>query len=497
MRILKLTITAFFLVFSAACAFISDNKFFIKTNENNPAKKNSRAFFTKHAQTLKKANPENVRGDFENENRLEYLGVKAEMKRIGDDFFVSFQTQEKLETFQIEAVIGEKKLEEYIVKKDEKLIRLPIAYDLIQKNWINLNAAFFEPDGKDFFRHQKDWNAECASCHLEKTSENIEVSDENNLDSASVLLACGSCHAKGLSDSFPHLDEIFSSENYSNQVIRAHQNAEQNSSHFFENGSVRLSSHEYQGILRSVCFVKNKGGEVINCLSCHTNQNGEIANVKNDEKLLSFEACTNCHQQFSSVETVAEHTKHPLGSESSNCYSCHLPEIAYGHLKFQRTHEISIPNPELTASKNIPNACNLCHLDKSVNWAIEKSKILWKERFQFAEISKDKQFNTAEGLRGLFAGDAFIRANTANALSQKSNPNWFTTFTAEAFQNEKYPLVRYFLAKALYKNEEYSKIDFLTPTKFELNTSNKQNHSTSIYLKLAAKRKSMEIIINE
>ncbi len=490
MRFLKLTILAVFIVFSAACYFLSNKNLSVK----NDSPQNQQAFFTYHAQTFQKANPENIKGDFERENWFEFGDVKAAMTKVGTAFFIAFETKDQNEIYQIEAIVGTKKIEEYIARKDGKLLRLPIAYDLTQKRWINLNSAFLEADDKDFFKHQKDWNTECTACHLENTSTNPENFDVKNLSSDAILLACGACHAKGLTASFPKFDEIVSKEKYSNDVISSHQNAPQNPAHFFDDGSIRLAAHEYQGILRSVCFVKSKaggqgiGGEKINCLSCHSIENGKI-DVKTDEKIISLTACTNCHQQFSAPAAIAEHTKHQINSAASSCYSCHMPEVVYGHLKFQKTHEISIPNPELTAQKSVPNACNLCHTDKSVNWAILQTKRLWTEHFRDAKTSSDAQFDEAEGIRGLFAGNSLTRALTADALKKHGAPKWFAPFALEAFQNEDFPLVRHFLANALAGNENFPKIVDLSPKA--------ENRVKNTAQKLSLKRKKTILEIAE
>jgi hypothetical protein len=502
MRFLKLTSLAFFIVFSAACYLLSGKNLALKPDSNFAAPQNLQMFLTHHAQTFQKPNAENIKGDFERENHFELGGVKVEMSKNGADFFIAFERNGQKEIYKIEGIVGTENLEEYIAEKDKKFVRLPIAFDLKQKRWMNLNAAFFEADGADFFKHQKDWNAECAACHLEN---NNRLQDVEKLDSNAVLLACGSCHAKGLRDSFPKFDEIESK--YSNDIISAHQNTPRGSPEYFEDGSVRLAAHEYQGILRSVCFVKNKGGDVINCLSCHSVENGEIVNIKADKKLTSPDSCTSCHQQFSTPDSIAEHTKHLLNSEASNCNSCHLPEVVYGHLKFQRTHEISIPNPELTAQKSVPNACNLCHTDKSVNWAITQSKTLWTEHFRDAKISNDAQFDEPEGIRGLFAGDAFTRALTADALKKHTLPEWFAKgFVLQAFKDEKYPLVRYFLANSLAGNENLTMSDNLnSPNKrpeffsqtLKIKDYSVQNRVKIISRKLNSRRKKNELEIPE
>lgn len=424
MRLLKFAVVAVFTAFTAACFFLSNKNLLTKIDAPNEVSNES---FFNHALTVRKADAENVKGDFENENGFFYNSVKAEMTKTGNDFFAAFEAENKKEIFKIESVVGEKNVQQYIANRGGETILLPIAYDLKKKRWLNSNEMFLEDENADFFKNQKNWKTDCAACHLEKSDETRTIPDISNLNSNSILLACGSCHAKGLHESFPKKDEIISRENYSDAFVSAHQNAPRNAEDFFADGSTKMAAHEYQGILRSVCFVKSKasgndrlGGEKINCLSCHSLENGEIIDAKSDEKILSQQACINCHQQFSAPETVAEHTKHPIASAASNCYSCHMPEIAYGHLRFQRTHEISIPDPALTVKKQVPNACNLCHTDKSVNWAILSSKKLWSERFLNTEISTDEQFDKPEFIRVRSLNDSFLEKLTNSALQKNS-----------------------------------------------------------------------------
>ena len=421
MRFLKITILIAFIALSAACLWLSAKRI-------APVKNH-------HAQTLRKANSETIKGDFERENRFE----NAIMRRQGDEFFITLNNQE---TYKIEAVVGTQKLEEYVARKDRKLVRLPIAYDLRAKRWLNLNTTFFEADSADFAKYQTDWETNCAACHLETAAQNISTN-------------CAACHSKNT----------------------------------HETDAIRLSSREHQGILRSVCFVKNKGGNVINCQSCHS---PEAENVPTEQ------SCINCHQQFSATEAIAQHTKHQ--PNSANCFSCHQPEIVYGHLEFQRTHEISVPNPELTATKNVPNACNLCHTDKSVNWAILQTKSLWSEHFRDAKTSNDAQFDQPEAVRALFAGDAFTRALAADTLGKNSASDWFQPFALEAFADEDYPLVRYFLANAL---QNKTSLNYLSPkaerveilNQFLSSIEQKAIKSTAKNLRL--KRKSPDIQISE
>jgi hypothetical protein len=180
---------------------------------------------------------------------------------------------------------------------------------------------------------------------------------------------------------------------------------------------------------------------------------------------LTDKPCLSCHQQYTQPSQLATHTGHKTDSIGSRCYNCHMPRVVYGVMAFHRTHDITVPDPQLTASQNVPNACSQCHLDKSVNWAIAASKRLWPRRFGSAQTSQHEMFNQLEGARALFAGDALTRAMAAEAVGgggpMKPDPNWAAPFLIEAF-NDNYPVVRFFAANGLVASgQRLPKPDYL------------------------------------
>jgi hypothetical protein len=170
------------------------------------------------------------------------------------------------------------------------------------------------------------------------------------------------------------------------------------------------------------------------------------------EENRSNKPCIACHQQYASPDALTAHTKHKLDSSGSRCYACHMPRVVYGIMSVHTTHEITSPAPQMTPSDSVPNACNQCHLDKSVNWAILESKRLWPEKYLAVETSADNQFDLPEGPRSLFAGDALTRALAAEAMGgggpAKPDTQWAAPYLAEAF-NDNYPIVRFFAANGL------------------------------------------------
>jgi len=75
-----------------------------------------------------------------------------------------------------------------------------------------------------------------------------------------------------------------------------------------------------------------------------------------------------------------QHTHHKAGSPGSECIACHMPKIAQtlGDVNV-RSHTFRFVYPAATDSMRVPNACNVCHTDKTTAWATEALKT-WKDR---------------------------------------------------------------------------------------------------------------------
>jgi hypothetical protein len=148
---------------------------------------------------------------------------------------------------------------------------------------------------------------------------------------------------------------------------------------FWSDGMVRVSGREYNGLIDSPCF-KNARDEqrTMSCFSCHTMHKTaedprsveEWAGTRQVSAGMSGdEACLQCHPARRADLTA--HTKHQAGSAGSSCYNCHMPYTSYGLLRALRSHQISSPTAAASAETGRPNACNGCHLDKTLAWTAE------------------------------------------------------------------------------------------------------------------------------
>lgn len=141
-------------------------------------------------------------------------------------------------------------------------------------------------------------------------------------------------------------------------------------SHFWWDGMIRTSSREYDGLIQSACHTKGE----MSCISCHALHQPptdkrpikEWANDQLHPDSFGDQACLNCHD--SKTYSAAAHTHHLPNSTGSLCYNCHMPHTSYGLLKAIRSHTITSPTVIETLEVGRPNACNLCHLDKTLEW---------------------------------------------------------------------------------------------------------------------------------
>ncbi len=467
---------------------------------------------THHSKMTQIPSLKSVLGDFT--QTFEYQGIVAKPEQIGEDFYLNFTYPNgQKERNKIKHTIGSRRIQQYTTEKDSKIIRLPIAWHIGEKRWINLNGSFFYPDERPFDASRTQWDTNCVFCHNVKAQPNLNFQTKQaKTEVAELGIACGSCHAQGAehADKFgsPHArmstnddskivnpskidadrstmicghchgqrvpveenrireimtkgDPFDAGEDLSAIYTPIHADTKLGNlsfqSRFWADGSPRLTAYEYQGLTNSPCFTESKAsghnqisGNKIGCASCHTMHEGDVKGMITEEKRTN-QACTQCHLQYEKPDSLTEHTKHSVDSKGSSCYSCHMPEVVYGVMDFHKSHQISNPQPALTASKGVPNACNQCHVEKSLNWAIDATKQNWFG-YKDTQTVADEQFNQPEAVRGLFAGDALTRALMADALKKHGEINWVTPYLAEAFATENYSIVRYFAANGLMAN---------------------------------------------
>jgi cytochrome c552 len=244
---------------------------------------------------------------------------------------------------------------------------------------------------------------------------------------------------------------------------------------FWSDGMVRATGREYNGLIESPCFKNAKDdARTMSCFSCHTmhktaedpRQAGEWADDQLAPRALGNSACLQCHAPTSEKgavplfrkkgvrplfqpQQIEAHTRHRAESAGSSCYNCHMPFTTYGLLKTIRSHQVSSPSVQATLDTGRPNACNLCHLDKTLAWTARYLEE-WYGRTRPA-LGSDEQ-SVAAALLWLLKGDAGQRAIVAQSMGwtaaqQASGTGWLTPYLALTAKDS-YDAVRYIAARS-------------------------------------------------
>ncbi|REK27737.1 MAG: C cytochrome precursor [Planctomycetota bacterium] len=238
---------------------------------------------------------------------------------------------------------------------------------------------------------------------------------------------------------------------------------------FWPDGMVRVSGREFSGLVATPCYQRG----TMSCLSCHEMHPDaddprpldEWADDQLKQGMRSNEACYQCHEPMR--EQLVEHTHHQADSSGSNCYNCHMPHTSYGLLKAIRSHQIDSPDvAHSVAPTGRPNACNQCHLDKSLGWTADHLQSWYG--VEPPPLSDDERRISAT-LLWLLRGDAAQRSLAAWTMgwqpAQKiSGTEWMTPFLAQLL-DDPYDSTRFIVERTLRRLPDSAGegVDFMAP----------------------------------
>ena len=228
---------------------------------------------------------------------------------------------------------------------------------------------------------------------------------------------------------------------------------------WWPDGTILAGGREYTGLLASGCYSRGE----MSCLSCHSMHSSD----PNDQLKPGMDgpsACVKCHTEPKYTSRIMEHTRHAVGSEGSNCLNCHMPYTSYALFKAIRSHQIGSPSYESSVRYGVPNACNLCHLDKSLDWA---GRELARRRGVAEPSEPSKDGDVSAFLVWILRGDAAQRAIAAwhagwEPALKASGSGWQAPFLARLL-DDPYPVVRHIAGERIRGLKGYGGIetDFL------------------------------------
>ena len=226
------------------------------------------------------------------------------------------------------------------------------------------------------------------------------------------------------------------------------------SEYFWSDGMIRVSGREFNGLIESPCYQKGNLG----CLSCHSMHQSDPVNQLAKHKD-GNEACLQCHEKMR--DKPSAHTHHAEGSSGSLCYNCHMPYTTYGLLKGIRSHQIDSPSVQSSLDTGRPNACNLCHLDKTFAWTSDALHQWY--RIQKPVLSARDQ-TISPAVQSALRGDAGQRTLIAWSMGwsparQTSGEQWLAPYLA-LLLDDPYAAVRYVAQRSLKRMPGFSGLNY-------------------------------------
>lgn len=211
----------------------------------------------------------------------------------------------------------------------------------------------------------------------------------------------------------------------------------------FAAGMSTWNSVEYDDAMRGSCYSQ------LQCIDCH-NPHRAIGSTWTPTADHDDAVCLKCHAKLQPEADRRAHTHHATGSEGSRCLNCHMPRINEGLQDIVRTHMIYSPTRADMIEANHPNACNLCHTDRPINWTLEHLKEWYGRTYDDGRIAANYGNRTQPVAIGwLESGVPAVRLVAADALTRRRDRNALPKLIAAL--DDAYLVNRQFAARGLQR----------------------------------------------
>jgi hypothetical protein len=338
-----------------------------------------------------------------------------------------------------------------------------------------------DPQTGTFASSVADYGISCEACHgpgekhvakYRGQAENHATADDEDtavinpakLEHARSAQVCGQCHSY-FSFSDPEFwstgfkyrpgDDLHATRmihDFDDEYVQSRPDLLQG---YWGDGTMRIAGREFSAMDDSLCFQRGE----LSCVSCHSMHDFEAPDDQLAPGHRQPAACTQCHAGHG--ERIAEHTHHAPGSAGSNCYNCHMPYTSFGLLKAIRSHRIDSPSAAMTAQHGRPNACNLCHADRTLEWTADRLHEWYgQEQPELSELEK----SVSSSLLLLLKGDAVQRAVVAWSFGTKETREaagdaWQPAYLA-LLMADPYAAVRFTVDQSLRRYRGFGEFEF-------------------------------------
>jgi hypothetical protein len=130
-------------------------------------------------------------------------------------------------------------------------------------------------------------------------------------------------------------------------------------------------------------------------------------------------------------------------------------------MKTMRSHTVDSPSVATTLATGRPNACNLCHLDKTLDWTAKKLDDWYG--IEAPQLDKDQK-EIASSIRWILKGDAGQRIIAGwhygwKPAQEASGTDWMAPYLAELL-TDSYDVARFVGYHSLKSLPEYSDFEY-------------------------------------
>ncbi|MGE5258139.1 MAG: tetratricopeptide repeat protein [Hyphomicrobiales bacterium] len=422
-----------------------------------------------HYHAMSVADEASVRGDF-NDATFERFGIVSRFYRRDGKFMVHTQGPDGvMGEFEVTHTFGWNPLQQYLVPfPGGRMQCLPIAWDVNARRWYHLypDQPINPKDWLYWTNAAQNWNGMCATCHSTRLQKNYDVkTDTYRTTWSDINVGCEACHGPGSRHvKWAELPDMARPpvQNYDLAVrtskLKSREAVELcapchsrrailgDYTHiepdlldtmlpslltrdlYFADGQILEEVYAYGSFTQSKMYARD-----VRCSDCHNVHS--IKRVKEGNSL-----CLQCHRA-DDYDTRQHHfhkTKDEKGDPiksadgrvlfavgtGAECTQCHMPGRYYMGVHYRLDHSLRIPRPDLSLKIGVPNACNRCHVDKTVRWA-DETITKWYgpgRRPHYGEViqaGRNRQAGAEKGLVRL-AGDALypviVRATALELL---------------------------------------------------------------------------------
>ncbi len=367
-----------------------------------------------------------------------YAGFSSTFTKDKDGYTIRTEGPEGLPTdFQPDMAFGYTPLVQYLIPfGDGRWQSTQIAWDPEHEEWFDVYGdARYAGEWGHWTGRGMNWNSQCAWCHMSGYDKNYDpVADAYAATWVEQGVSCIACHGTlpghaeyhapggpgsrnpnyGLEPdpTVPPMSDIQVLHN----CATCHSRREELSENFKPGDNFhdhfRLQLHDDpnlyypDGQIRDEVYVfgsfiqtKMHAAGVL-CKDCHEPHTGQLKFPETNNMI-----CQTCHgpqgnnrplKTEAPVIEPLDHSFHPADSTGNLCVECHMHQTVYMARDPRRDHGYHIPDPLLTKELGIPNACNRCHTDETVDWAIEWVDFWYGDKMKRPERERTRALAAAQ-----------------------------------------------------------------------------------------------------